>query len=143
MSDSSTSTDLASSLRALLTGLAPGDRLPSSRELTRRYRVGPGTVSRAIATLAAQVAAIDAFASELGVVFQIVDDILDVEGTPEVIGKTPGKDAACGKLTYPALYGIERSRLLAQEGTGRAIAALDAAGIDAWALEVDTGMPRY
>ncbi len=82
----------------------------------------------------AQVAAIDAFASELGVVFQIVDDILDVEGTPEVIGKTPGKDAACGKLTYPALYGIERSRLLAQAGTGRAIAALDAAGIDAWAL---------
>ncbi|WP_327104392.1 aminotransferase-like domain-containing protein [Nonomuraea glycinis] len=58
MSDSSTSTDLASSLRALLTGLAPGDRLPSSRELTRRYRVGPGTVSRAIATLAAEGAVV-------------------------------------------------------------------------------------
>ncbi len=82
----------------------------------------------------AQVAALDAFASELGVVFQIVDDILDVEGTSEVIGKTPGKDAACGKLTYPALFGLDRSRLLAQEGTERAIAALDAAGIDAWSL---------
>ncbi len=81
-----------------------------------------------------QVAALDAFASELGVVFQIVDDILDIEGTSEVIGKTPGKDAAGGKLTYPALYGVERSRVLAREGTERAIAAIGTAGIDAWPL---------
>ena len=82
----------------------------------------------------AQVAAVDDYASELGVVFQIVDDILDIEGTFDVLGKTPGKDAACGKLTYPALYGIERSRLLAEQGTERAIAALGAAGVDAWPL---------
>jgi len=82
----------------------------------------------------AQVAALDDYASELGVVFQIVDDILDIEGTSDVIGKTPGKDAAGGKLTYPALYGIGRSRVLALEGTERATAALQTAGIDAWPL---------
>ncbi|MGJ6964401.1 PLP-dependent aminotransferase family protein [Streptosporangium sp. G11] len=54
MEDGSTSATLVTSLRALLTGLSPGDRLPSSRELTQRYRVGPGTVSRAIAVLAAE-----------------------------------------------------------------------------------------
>ncbi|NUP78041.1 MAG: PLP-dependent aminotransferase family protein [Nonomuraea sp.] len=54
MSESSTSEGLATSLRALLAGLSPGDRLPSSRELTERHHVGPGTVSRAIATLAAE-----------------------------------------------------------------------------------------
>jgi DNA-binding transcriptional MocR family regulator len=50
----STSEELAASLRELLAGLSPGERLPSSRELTERHRVGPGTVSRAIATLAAE-----------------------------------------------------------------------------------------
>ncbi|GAA3029603.1 PLP-dependent aminotransferase family protein [Streptosporangium longisporum] len=54
MKDGSTSEALETSLRELLAGMAPGDRLPSSRELTRRHRVGPGTVSRAIATLAAE-----------------------------------------------------------------------------------------
>ncbi|GAA1723234.1 PLP-dependent aminotransferase family protein [Nonomuraea bangladeshensis] len=54
MNEGSTSGELAASLRALVAGLAPGDRLPSSRELTEKHRVGPGTVSRAIATLAAE-----------------------------------------------------------------------------------------
>ena len=44
------------------------------------------------------------------------------------------KDAAVGKPTYPALYGIDGSRTLAREGTERAVAALDAVGIDAWWL---------
>ena len=83
---------------------------------------------------AESVAALDAYASELGVVFQIVDDILDVEGTADVLGKTPGKDASVGKPTYPSLFGLDGSRTLAREGTDRAIAALDAAGIDAWWL---------
>ncbi|MFG1948644.1 PLP-dependent aminotransferase family protein [Nonomuraea sp. NPDC048826] len=54
MYDGSTSEELAANLRTLVAGLTPGDRLPSSRELTERHRVGPGTVSRAIATLAAE-----------------------------------------------------------------------------------------
>ena len=53
-----------------------------------------------------QIAGIDAAASEFGLAFQIVDDILDVEGVAATLGKTTGKDAAAGKPTYPALYGM-------------------------------------
>ena len=73
---------------------------------------------------AAQLAAIERFASELGLAFQIVDDILDVEGASEALGKTAGKDAASGKPTYPALYGLEPSRRMAAECVDRALAAL-------------------
>ncbi|MEV0116649.1 PLP-dependent aminotransferase family protein [Streptomyces sp. NPDC050844] len=54
MNDSSTSVELADRLRSLVSRLSPGDRLPSSRELTKEYRVGPATVARAIAALAAE-----------------------------------------------------------------------------------------
>jgi geranylgeranyl diphosphate synthase type II len=77
-----------------------------------------------------QTAAIDEAAGEFGLAFQIVDDILDVEGAPAHIGKTPGKDAAAGKPTYPALYGLERSRTMAQQCLERAEAILAGAGID-------------
>jgi geranylgeranyl pyrophosphate synthase len=79
----------------------------------------------------AVVHAVDRFAAELGLVFQIVDDILDVEGESAALGKTAGKDAASGKLTYPSLYGLERSRELAAEGIVRAertLADADLAG---------------
>jgi geranylgeranyl pyrophosphate synthase len=69
---------------------------------------------------AATVRAIDGYASDLGLAFQIVDDILDVEGNAEDLGKTTGKDAADAKPTYPALFGLERSRLLAAECVARA-----------------------
>lgn len=46
----------------------------------------------------------------IGLLFQIRDDILDVEGSASALGKTPGKDAAASKLTYPALHGLDRSR---------------------------------
>jgi geranylgeranyl diphosphate synthase type II len=71
--------------------------------------------------------AIDAYASELGLAFQIVDDILDVEGASGDLGKTAGKDAAAGKPTYPALHGLDASRKLAAESIERAVSALDAA----------------
>ena len=73
----------------------------------------------------AQIEAIERFASELGLAFQIVDDILDVEGASAELGKTAGKDAAAGKPTYPALYGLEESRRMAAECVDRALAALD------------------
>ena len=73
------------------------------------------------------VAAIRAYAESLGLAFQIVDDILDVEGASAQLGKTAGKDAAAGKPTYPALYGLEQSRRLAAESVERAIAALESA----------------
>src|SRR6185503_19551580 len=76
------------------------------------------------------VAAIDAAATELGLAFQIVDDILDVEGASADLGKTSGKDVAAGKPTYPALYGIEASRRMAAECLERAEASLRSAGAD-------------
>src|SRR5258708_10043455 len=72
----------------------------------------------------AQLAAIERFASELGLAFQIVDDILDVEGASASLGKTAGKDAAAGKPTYPALYGLDASRRMAADCVERAISAL-------------------
>jgi geranylgeranyl pyrophosphate synthase len=73
--------------------------------------------------------AVGRYALQVGLSFQIVDDILDVEGVEAVIGKTPGKDAAAGKPTYPALYGLVESRRLAAECATRAILALDQAGL--------------
>ena len=78
---------------------------------------------------AAQISAIERAAAELGLAFQIVDDILDVEGASAALGKTAGKDAAAGKPTYPSLYGLERSRRMANECLERAEAALAAAGL--------------
>ena len=75
------------------------------------------------------IEAVGTFGSQLGLAFQIVDDILDVEGASADLGKTPGKDAAAGKPTYPALYGLEASRALAQECAVQAIDALNAVGI--------------
>jgi geranylgeranyl diphosphate synthase, type II len=71
-----------------------------------------------------QVAAVDAYSTEVGLAFQIVDDILDVEGDPASLGKSAGKDAAASKPTYPALFGVERSRQLAAECLNRAQQAL-------------------
>jgi len=51
--------------------------------------------------------AMERYARQVGLAFQIVDDILDVEGASASLGKTAGKDAAAGKPTYPSLYGIE------------------------------------
>ena len=91
--------------------------------------VGGGTDS--------QIAAIGRAATEFGLAFQIVDDILDVEGQAADLGKTPGKDAAAGKPTYPALYGLDASRRLAAECVTRAEATLDASGLaDSWLLGI-------
>ena len=85
----------------------------------------------------AAVAAVDAFAAHVGLAFQIVDDILDVEGTDATLGKSAGKDAAAHKPTYPALFGLDRSRALATECLEAARKALvDAELTDGWLLAV-------
>jgi geranylgeranyl diphosphate synthase type II len=71
-----------------------------------------------------QLEALSVFGSQIGLAFQIVDDVLDVTGSSEDLGKTAGKDAAQKKATFPALYGVERSRELAAEAERRALAAL-------------------
>lgn len=58
---------------------------------------------------------LDEAGEKLGLAFQIVDDLLDVEGDFEVMGKEGGKDSILGKLTYPALYGVDKSREIAHD----------------------------
>jgi geranylgeranyl diphosphate synthase, type II len=65
-----------------------------------------------------------AFASELGVLFQIVDDILDVTGSEDAIGKPRGSDERHGKATYVSRYGLQGARALAADAHGKARAAL-------------------
>ncbi len=76
------------------------------------------------------VDAVERYAAQLGLAFQIVDDILDVEGSAAELGKTAGKDAEAGKPTYPALYGLEASRALAREAVHTARTALTTAPLD-------------
>jgi geranylgeranyl diphosphate synthase type II len=76
------------------------------------------------------VASIDRYGSEIGLAFQIVDDVLDVEGDAQELGKTAGKDAAEAKPTYVALYGVARSRELAAECAARAHDVLADAGLE-------------
>jgi geranylgeranyl diphosphate synthase type II len=64
------------------------------------------------------------FAGELGVLFQIVDDILDVTGTDAALGKPRGSDERLGKRTYVSEFGIERARELAAESHATARAEL-------------------
>jgi geranylgeranyl diphosphate synthase type II len=71
--------------------------------------------------------ALSRFSSELGVLFQIVDDILDVTGSEEQTGKTGGTDERLGKRTYVSVFGLDRARALAGESHARARAALDSA----------------
>jgi geranylgeranyl pyrophosphate synthase len=59
------------------------------------------------------------FGAELGLLFQIVDDILDATGTAAELGKTPGKDEAAGKVTYVSLHGVESARELADAARAR------------------------
>ena len=110
-----------------------------------------GALIRAAATAGAimgggsdeQIDAIDDAARELGLAFQIVDDILDVEGASADLGKTAGKDAAAGKPTYPALYGVAQSRQMAANCLARAESTLRTAkladsrllGIGRWIVD--------
>ena len=74
-------------------------------------------------------ATLDQYGTEIGLAFQIVDDILDEEGSAASLGKTAGKDRAAGKPTYPAFFGLDRSRELAAECHTNARAALERAGL--------------
>jgi geranylgeranyl diphosphate synthase type II len=75
------------------------------------------------------------FAAELGVLFQIVDDILDVTGDEASLGKPRGSDERHGKSTYVSVFGLERARELARESHSEARAALAQAAGDTARLE--------
>ena len=72
----------------------------------------------------AQLKALTDFGYNVGLAFQIIDDILDITQTSEQLGKTAGKDTKAQKATYPSIVGMEKSRKLAKELTERAFAAL-------------------
>ncbi len=72
----------------------------------------------------ARLAALDRFGFALGLAFQIQDDILDATQTAGKLGKTAGKDAAAGKMTFPSLCGLEQSAILAVQWTEEALEAL-------------------
>ncbi|HEV2912073.1 MAG TPA: farnesyl diphosphate synthase [Pyrinomonadaceae bacterium] len=72
-----------------------------------------------------ELEAVTRYGASLGLLFQITDDLLDVTATVEDLGKTPGKDERARKATYPALYGIEASRMRARAVHAQACAALE------------------
>jgi geranylgeranyl diphosphate synthase type II len=91
-----------------------------------------GLVGRAAA---AELAALERYGEKLGLAFQIVDDLLDVGGEAAALGKSVGKDAVQGKLTFPAVLGPAESRLRAAALIGEARQALAPLGARAALLE--------
>jgi geranylgeranyl diphosphate synthase type II len=75
-----------------------------------------------------QIAQLARYGEHVGLAFQIVDDILDVEESSEALGKTAGKDAHQQKITFPAVYGLEKSREMAHTECARAHEAVAAFG---------------
>ena len=77
----------------------------------------------------AQISSLRTYGEQVGLAFQIVDDLLDLESSIEELGKAVGKDVEAHKLTYPALFGVETSRIMAQDAVSAAQKALQ--GFDA------------
>jgi geranylgeranyl diphosphate synthase, type II len=109
---------------------------PDARLLETIHRAKTGALLRASLRLGAiyagateeQYAALSCYGEHVGLAFQIVDDILDVEESSEALGKTAGKDAAQHKITFPAVYGLETSRRMAGEECARAHQVLEPFG---------------
>src|SRR5664279_5544990 len=105
---------------------------PDAQLLETIHRAKTGALLRASLRMGAMAAgaavtqyeALSRYGEHVGLAFQIVDDILDVEESSEALGKTAGKDAAQHKITFPAVYGVETSRRMAQEECERAHAVL-------------------
>ncbi len=102
-------------------------------EIERIHRLKTGALITAAATAGALIGgaaeaeqiAIMKYSSELGLLFQIKDDLLDATAATEKLGKTAGKDAAAAKATYVGHYGLEGGRNLIEKTLGLALAALD------------------
>lgn len=92
---------------------------------------GAGEIERDALTL---------YGTAVGLAFQVADDILDVTGSTAVLGKTAGRDSELDKATYPALAGMDASRVRAREQVEIAVAALDAAAIESKELRA---LARY
>ena len=95
--------------------------------ITAACRMGAlvGAQSLPEADADARLAAVTDYADAIGLMFQVVDDLLDVTQSDEHLGKRAGKDADAGKLTYPGVHGIERTRAFIVELLDRATSALE------------------
>jgi geranylgeranyl diphosphate synthase type II len=77
------------------------------------------------------------YSENIGLAFQITDDLLDLESTTEVIGKTSGKDILQNKNTFPSLFGIEKSRKIAKEKICRAIQIVESMDVEKeWLIKI-------
>ncbi len=106
-------------------------RAKTAALLTSAIRLGAMSANATTAKLAA----LTTFGQALGLAFQVIDDILDVTQTSEKLGKSAGKDVAAQKATYPAVFGLERSRREAHRLTEQARTALKPFGKSAEMLE--------
>jgi geranylgeranyl diphosphate synthase type II len=96
---------------------------PTAQLLDRIHRAKTGAMLRASVRMGAiyagagdqELAALTRYGEHIGLAFQIVDDLLDVEQSSAELGKTAGKDAEQHKITFPAVYGLERSHAMAEE----------------------------
>ena len=128
--------DLASEqLKLPLAELETLHRLKTGALITASLRMG---VQAGEATLALRQA-VELYASALGLAYQIQDDVLDVEGTTESLGKTAGKDARAEKSTYVGLLGLEQARDQAAAQFAQARSALSSLGNEASALRALLG----
>lgn len=110
-----------------------GERKPPTALLLESiHRAKTGALLRASVRMGAiyagateeELAGLSAYGEHAGLAFQIVDDVLDIEESSEALGKTAGKDQAQQKITFPAVYGLETSRHMAEEERLQAHAAL-------------------
>lgn len=77
------------------------------------------------------------YAENIGLAFQITDDLLDLESTPEKTGKTTGKDMIQNKNTFPSMYGVEKSRKIAEEKISQAIELINSMNIEKeWLIKI-------
>jgi len=112
------------------------NKTPTAELLETIHRAKTGALLRASLRMGATAAganetqyeALSRYGEHVGLAFQIVDDILDVEESSEALGKTAGKDAAQHKITFPAVYGLEKSRAMAHQECARAHAVLECFG---------------
>jgi geranylgeranyl diphosphate synthase type II len=75
-----------------------------------------------------EIDAVTNYAAQLGLLFQITDDLLDVTQTTEMLGKTAGKDVSAEKATYPMFYGLQQTQILAENIYHKACAELEIIG---------------
>jgi geranylgeranyl diphosphate synthase type II len=121
-----------------------GENQPPTPELLESiHRAKTGAMLRASVRMGAILAgaseaefdALSRYGEHIGLAFQIVDDLLDVEQSSATLGKTAGKDAAQHKITFPAVYGLEVSHRMAEQERESAHAALERFGARAARLK--------